>query len=127
MKNLQGTPAEGRVSYADLIALGGAYAVPGHGAALPSMSPIGAGAALACHNTIPCRAADARPGCILQAACAGRRDSATPDPTDRLPEETLSAEALRLNFAAKGMSARELVALSGAPHGARLPCLAFIS
>ena len=37
-----------------------------------------------------------------------------PDPTDRLPEETLSAEALRLNFAAKGMSARELVALSGA-------------
>ena len=27
MKRLKGTPAEGRVSYADLIALGGAYAV----------------------------------------------------------------------------------------------------
>ncbi len=37
-----------------------------------------------------------------------------PDPTNRLPEETLSAEGLRLNFAAKGMSAQELVALSGA-------------
>ena len=36
------------------------------------------------------------------------------DPSDRLPAETLSAEALRLNFAAKGMSAQELVALSGA-------------
>ena len=43
-----------------------------------------------------------------------------PDPTDRLPEETLSAEALRLNFAAKGMSARELVALSGAHTVRRL-------
>ena len=37
-----------------------------------------------------------------------------PDPTGRLPEESLSAEALRLSFAAKGMSAQELVALSGA-------------
>jgi catalase (peroxidase I) len=47
-------------------------------------------------------------------ASTGRRDAATPDPTGRLPEESLSAEALRLNFAAKGMSAKELVALSGA-------------
>ena len=31
-----------------------------------------------------------------------------------MPEESLSPEALRLNFAAKGMSAKELVALSGA-------------
>ena len=53
--------------------------------------------------------------CDTNVICgAGRRDAAVPDPADRLPEETLSAEALRLNFAAKGMSARELVALSGA-------------
>ena len=44
----------------------------------------------------------------------GRRDSAVADPTGRLPEETLSAEALRLTFAAMGMSPQELVALSGA-------------
>ncbi len=31
-----------------------------------------------------------------------------------MPEETLSAEALRLSFEAKGLSAQELVALSGA-------------
>lgn len=37
-----------------------------------------------------------------------------PDPTGRLPEETLSAEALRLHFAAMGMSPQELVVLSGA-------------
>ena len=46
-----------------------------------------------------------------------------PDPTDRLPEETLSAEALRLNFAAKGMSAQELVALSGAHTVRQCPCM----
>jgi L-ascorbate peroxidase len=31
MQNLKGTPAEGAVSYADLIALGGAYAVSATG------------------------------------------------------------------------------------------------
>ena len=50
----------------------------------------------------------------LMLAAAGRRDTAVPDPTGRLPEETLSAEALRLHFAAMGMSPQELVALSGA-------------
>ena len=54
---------------------------------------------------------------------AGRKDAAVPDPTDRLPEETLSAEALRLNFAAKGMSAQELVALSGAHTVRQCPCM----
>lgn len=47
-------------------------------------------------------------------ACAGRRDATEADPTNRLPEETLSAEALRLSFESKGLSAQELVALSGA-------------
>ena len=51
---------------------------------------------------------------LLGACASGRRDAAVPDPTGRLPEESLSAEALRLSFAAKGMSAEELVALSGA-------------
>ena len=46
--------------------------------------------------------------------CAGRKDAASADPANRLPEETLSAEALRLNFEAKGLSAQELIALSGA-------------
>ena len=45
---------------------------------------------------------------------AGRKDAASADPEDRLPAETLSAEALRLNFEAKGLSAQELIALSGA-------------
>lgn len=45
---------------------------------------------------------------------AGRKDAISADPTNRLPEETLSAEALRLNFEAKGLSAQELIALSGA-------------
>ncbi|BDA46786.1 Putative L-ascorbate peroxidase 6 [Coccomyxa sp. Obi] len=83
MERLKGTPAEGVVSYADLIALGGTYAVAVTGGPVIDI-PI------------------------------GRRDTAVPDPTGRLPEETLSAEALRLHFAAMGMSPQELVALSGA-------------
>lgn len=37
-----------------------------------------------------------------------------PDPVNRMPAETLTAEQLRDAFAAKGISAQELVALSGA-------------
>ncbi len=52
----------------------------------------------------------------LMATClhTGRKDAVSADPADRLPAETLSAEALRLNFEAKGLSAQELIALSGA-------------
>ena len=49
-----------------------------------------------------------------QTGLAGRRDAAVADPLNRLPEETLSAEALRMSFESKGLSAQDLVALSGA-------------
>ena len=51
---------------------------------------------------------------MAMSCLAGRKDATAADPTNRLPEETLSAEALRLSFEAKGLSAQELVALSGA-------------
>ncbi|GAX83796.1 hypothetical protein CEUSTIGMA_g11221.t1 [Chlamydomonas eustigma] len=44
----------------------------------------------------------------------GRQDALGPDPEGRLPAESLSASELKSNFAAKGFSVRELVALSGA-------------
>ena len=43
----------------------------------------------------------------------GRRDATAPDPDGRLPELTASAEELLANFAAKGLSADELLVLSG--------------
>ncbi len=46
-------------------------------------------------------------------ACAGRVDAAAPDPESRLPLETFSADELLASFAAKGLSAQEMVVLSG--------------
>ena len=51
---------------------------------------------------------------MSQTGLAGRIDAVVADPVNRLPEETLSAEALRMSFESKGLSAQELVALSGA-------------
>ncbi|XP_042039300.1 putative L-ascorbate peroxidase 6 [Salvia splendens] len=44
----------------------------------------------------------------------GRIDATVPDPTGRLPEETLDAKNMKQSFQSKGFSAQELVALSGA-------------
>jgi len=44
----------------------------------------------------------------------GRPDAPGPDPEGRLPDENSSAALLKANFADKGFSAREFVALSGA-------------
>lgn len=44
----------------------------------------------------------------------GRLDSMSPDPEDRLPEESLDAPRLKQCFKEKGFSTQELVALSGA-------------
>ncbi|KAL1552269.1 putative L-ascorbate peroxidase 6 [Salvia divinorum] len=44
----------------------------------------------------------------------GRIDATVPDPTGRLPEETLDAKNMKKSFQSKGFSAQELVALSGA-------------
>ncbi|XP_057799942.1 putative L-ascorbate peroxidase 6 [Salvia miltiorrhiza] len=44
----------------------------------------------------------------------GRVDATVPDPTGKLPEETLDAKAMKQSFQKKGFSAQELVALSGA-------------
>ena len=137
MQNLKGTAAEGQVSYADLIALGGAYAVSITGG--PTIDvPIGklrpycslhSCRHMKCQGKgspekdvsyvpamSPCRARAAvqRQQSQLAVCAAGRRDATDEDPTNRLPEETLSAEGLRLNFEAKGLSAQELIALSGA-------------
>ncbi|KAG6409487.1 hypothetical protein SASPL_127527 [Salvia splendens] len=44
----------------------------------------------------------------------GRIEATVPDPTGRLPEETLDAKNMKQSFQNKGFSAQELVALSGA-------------
>ncbi|CAN6583668.1 unnamed protein product [Malus baccata var. baccata] len=44
----------------------------------------------------------------------GRLDAKEPDPEGKLPEETLDAFGLKQSFQTKGLSTRELVALSGA-------------
>lgn len=80
---LRGTPAEGRVSNADLIALAGAYAVA-----------ICGGPAI----DVP----------------VGRTDATGPDPPGRMVSEQAGVAALRANFADKGLSANDLVVLSGA-------------
>ncbi|KAG2447834.1 hypothetical protein HYH02_007290 [Chlamydomonas schloesseri] len=82
---LRGTPAEGVVSDADLVALAGAYAVRACGGpAIPL--PIGRPVAAA----------------------------ASQDPPGRLPSENAGAAELKANFAAKGLNVQEMVALSGA-------------
>ena len=55
----------------------------------------------------------------------GRADAQAADPEGRLPAETLSAEELKACFAAKGLSAQQLVALSGAHTiGSKVRCAA---
>ncbi|CAK9210811.1 unnamed protein product [Sphagnum troendelagicum] len=44
----------------------------------------------------------------------GRHDSVEPDPEGEMPEETLSASALKQSFHGKGFTTQELVVLSGA-------------
>ncbi|KAH9533869.1 hypothetical protein CY35_18G075100 [Sphagnum magellanicum] len=44
----------------------------------------------------------------------GRHDSVGPDPEGEMPEETLSASALKQSFHGKGFTTQELVVLSGA-------------
>ncbi|KAG2430144.1 hypothetical protein HXX76_010243 [Chlamydomonas incerta] len=84
-EELKGTPAEGVVTDADLVALAGAYAVRSCGGpAIPL--PIGRPVAAA----------------------------ASQDPPGRMPSENASAAELKANFAAKGLSVQEMVALSGA-------------
>ena len=80
---LEGTPAAGQVSKADLIALAGAKAVAVCGG--PSIDvPI------------------------------GRQDATGADPTGRMVSEKAGVEALKANFADKGLSVQEMVVLSGA-------------
>ncbi|GIM10380.1 hypothetical protein Vretimale_14123 [Volvox reticuliferus] len=81
--DLRGTPAEGLVTDADLVALVGAFAVR-----------------LCGGPDIPLR--------------VGRPVATSPDPPGRMPGENFSAEQLKANFAEKGFSAQEMVALSGA-------------
>ncbi len=82
--DLKSTPAQGAVSLADLIAHAGARAVFITGGPIVPNLPI------------------------------GRVDAGGPDPEGRLVAETAGVDALKANFAAKGFSVREMVALSGA-------------
>ena len=124
MQNLENTAAEGRVSYADLIALGGAYAVSVTGGPVIDV-PIGRSTCFLLQLVmLTCECCFSQPSSyqklvgqeepMAMSCLAGRKDAIAADPANRLPEETLSAEALRLSFEAKGLSAQELVALSGA-------------
>ena len=81
-EQLQGTAAEGVVSYADLIALAGARAVRITGG--PNIN-------------VP----------------VGRVDSTGADPEGRLPMETFSAPEQITAFAKMGLSAEDMIALSG--------------
>lgn len=83
--DLRNTPAAGVVSEADLVALAGAHAVRVCGG--PDIAvPIG------------------RPVAAAGAA----------DPEGRMPSQNASAAELKANFADKGLSVQEMVALSGA-------------
>lgn len=81
---LKGTPAEGAVSYADLIAWAGAKAVTVTGG--PQIGPL----------------------------TVGRADADAADPPGRMASEKSDADTLIRNFQEKGFNVRELVALSGA-------------
>jgi catalase (peroxidase I) len=80
---LQGTPAAGQVSNADLIALAAAKAVAVCGG--PSIPVL-----------------------------VGRQDATAADPPGRMVSEKAGVEALKLNFADKGLGVKEMVVLSGA-------------
>jgi hypothetical protein len=53
----------------------------------------------------------------------GRVDAAAPDPEGRLPALTFTSQQLKDNFAEKGLSAKELVVLSGAHTIGRWGCV----
>lgn len=80
---LEGTPAAGQLSKADLIALAGARAVSVCGG--PSINVL-----------------------------VGRQDATAADPPGRMVSEKAGVEALKANFADKGLSVQEMVVLSGA-------------
>lgn len=44
----------------------------------------------------------------------GRQDATVPDPTGRLPDQNASVEVLKASFADKGLTVKEMIALSGA-------------
>lgn len=82
---LQGTAAEGKVSFSDMIACAGAYAVEITGG--PS---------------------------FLERVPIGRVDATSADPENRMPEQTLSGKDMREHFARSGIDTRDMVALAGA-------------
>jgi L-ascorbate peroxidase len=82
---LEGTPAEGKVSFADMIACAGAYAVEFTGGPR-----------------------------FLERVRLGRVDTSEADPENRMPEQTLGGVAMREHFARSGVSTRDMVALAGA-------------
>ncbi|GLC57294.1 hypothetical protein PLESTB_001208700 [Pleodorina starrii] len=83
--DLRGTTAEGLATDADLVALAGAFAVRLCGG--PDI-PLALGRPVAA--------------------------AASPDPPGRMPAEDFTAAQLKANFASKGFSVQEMVALSGA-------------
>ncbi|XP_075265762.1 uncharacterized protein LOC142358193 [Convolutriloba macropyga] len=82
MDKIKGTAADGKVSFSDMIALAGAYAV-----------------AITGGPKVP--------------VPIGRMDASSADPENRLPSENASIAELKRNFASKGFTTQEFVALSG--------------
>lgn len=82
---LDGTAAAGKVSFADMIACAGAYAVEFTGG--PA---------------------------FLERVPLGRIDVETADPENRMPEQTLGGKEMREHFARSGITTRDMVALAGA-------------
>ena len=82
---LDGTAAEGKVSFADMISCAGAYAVEFTGG--PS---------------------------FMERVPLGRIDADAADPENRMPEQTLSGKGMRKHFARSGINTHDMVALAGA-------------
>ena len=82
---LDGTAAAGKVSFADMIACAGAYAVEFTGG--PA---------------------------FMERVPLGRIDVETADPENRMPEQTLGGKEMREHFARSGITTRDMVALAGA-------------
>ena len=135
MTSLKGTIAEGRVSLADLVYLGGAYAVAvtgGPSIEVPIGKPAISGSELfvfyrihvmaqhTCVHQCPASLFSSKliririRGTRPAATTAGRLNADVPDPAGRLPKETFTSQQLLDSFAASGLTSREFVALSGA-------------
>jgi len=82
---LEGTAAEGKVSFSDMIACAGAYAVEFTGG--PT---------------------------FLERVRLGRVDVSEADPENRMPEQTLNGRDMREHFARSGITTKDMVALAGA-------------